>query len=167
MRSTALARIPVGVIVERRAARSPWADFLWKPVCVLVGEPSAEPWTAISAADDATHFYAGATAIELHRTETSYYRNNLASTAPQLWVALRPVASGVPYELFVVTADPAEGEALTDTASNLVEPVPMPVAVIKLVRDFVARHHVERPFEKRRRQPAAPLACPSAGEERS
>jgi hypothetical protein len=160
MRSTALARIPVGVIVERRAAKSPWVDFLWRPVSVLVGEPSADPWTALDAADGVTLFYAGSTSIELHRTETSYYRDNLASTAPKLWVALRPLTSGAPYELFAVTADPAEGEALTDSVSNLVEAVPMPREVIAQVSDFIDRHHVERPFLKRRRQPADPaLAC--------
>src|SRR5262249_60272244 len=121
MRSTVLARIPVGVVVERRAAKSPWADFLWRPVSVLAGEPSAEPWTEVGTAGDATLLYAGATAIELHRTETSYYRDNLASAAPKLWVALRPVTAGARYELLAVTADPAEGEALTDTVNNLVE----------------------------------------------
>jgi hypothetical protein len=160
VRSTALGHIPVGVVVERRAARSPWAEFLWRPVCVLVGEPSAAPWTALDTTDGATLFYAGATAIELHRTETSYYRDNLASTTPKLWVALHPVASAVPYELFAVTADPAEGEAFTDTASNLVEAVPMPPEIIESVSAFVARHHVERPFLKRQRQPANPVpAC--------
>lgn len=151
MRSTALARIPVGVLVERRVAKSPWADFVWRPVSVLVGEPAAAPWAAVSAADDATLFYAGAAAIELHRTETSHYRDNLTSATPQLWVALRPVTSAAPYELFAVTADPAEGEALTDTVGNVVEPVPMPLGIIGTVSDFIARHHVERPFEKRRR----------------
>lgn len=166
MRSTALARIPVGVVVERRAAKSPWADFLWRPVSVFVGQPSAEPWTALNAADDATLFYAGAAAIELHRTEASYYRDNLASDAPKLWVALRPATSGAPYALFAVTADPAEGEALTDTVSNLIEPVPMPGEIIKMVIAFVDRHYVERPFRKRQRRPSDPLlARPSGGED--
>jgi len=74
MRSTALARIVVGVVVERRKARSPWLDFLWRPVSVFVGTPSAVPWTRISEEGDATTFYAGEAAIELHRTETANYQ---------------------------------------------------------------------------------------------
>lgn len=164
MRSTALARIPVGVVVERRAAKSRWVDFLWRPVSVLVGVPSAEPWSRLDAADDIALFYVGSATVELHRTETSHYRDNLAST-PKLWVALRPVTSGAPYELFAVTADPAEGEALTDTVGNLVEPVPMPLGIVKVVGEFVARHHVERPFQKRRRKPAeSEGACRVGGE---
>ena len=32
---SALVRIPVGVVVERRKAMSQWADFVWQPVAVL------------------------------------------------------------------------------------------------------------------------------------
>jgi hypothetical protein len=159
LRSTALVHIPVGVIVERRKARSPWIDFLWRPVSVLVGTPAATPWTALNETPDATLFYAGAAEIELHRTETTYYRDNLTSNAPSLWVALRPVASEPPFEILTVTADPAEGEALTDAGNNVVEAVPMPAEIGETIRQFLAEHHVEKPFVKRRRTPAEPAPC--------
>jgi len=156
LRSTALARIAVGVVVERRKASSIWVDFLWRPVSVFVGIASAAPWTPLGAEAEATLFYAGEAVIELYRTETANYRNNLASGVPALWVALRPASSEPPYELIAVTADPAEGEAFTDAGNNLVEPVPMPPDVVTAVARFVAEHHVERPFLKRRRQPSEP-----------
>jgi hypothetical protein len=156
LRSTALARIAVGVVVERRKASSIWVDFLWRPVSVFVGNASAAPWTPLGAEAEATLFYAGEAVIELHRTETANYRNNLASGVPALWVALRPASSEPPYELIAVTADPAEGEAFTDAGNNLVETVPMPPDVVAAVARFVAEHHVERPFLKRRRQPSEP-----------
>jgi len=34
---TALLRLPVGVVVERRKATSPWVDAVWRPVAVLGG----------------------------------------------------------------------------------------------------------------------------------
>ncbi len=154
MRSTALARIVVGVVVERRKARSPWLDFLWQPVAVLVGTPSAVPWTRISEEGDATTFYAGETAIELHRTETANYRQNLSSGMPALWVVLRPKlvnSEGPAFELLMVTADPAEGEALTDAGNDLVATVPMPAAIMETIDGFNAEHHVERTFNKRKR----------------
>jgi hypothetical protein len=156
LRSTALARITVGVVVERRKARSMWADFLWRPVSVFVGSPSAGPWTPLDTESEATLFYAGQAVIELHRTETTNYRDNLASGAPSLWVALHLATSGQPYEILAVTADPAEGEAFTDAGSYLVEAVPMPPEVVEAIIQFLAEHHVERPFVKRRRQPAEP-----------
>ena len=157
MRSTALARITVGVVVERRKARSMWADFLWRPISVFVGSPSAAPWTPLDTELETTLFYAGQAIIELHRTETTSYRDNLSSGAPALWVALHPAASGQPYEILAVTADPAEGEAFTDAGSYLVDTVPMPSEVVETIVQFLAEHHVERPFVKRQRQPAEPV----------
>jgi hypothetical protein len=159
MRSTALARIVVGVVVERRKARSPWLDFIWRPVSVLAGTPSAAPWTRIGEEGDATTFYAGEAAIELHRTETANYRQNLASGMPALWVVLRPKlanSAGPPFELLMVTADPAEGEALTDAGNDLVATVPMPAAILAAIDGFNAEHHVERSFSKRKRDRGVP-----------
>jgi hypothetical protein len=154
MRSTALARIVVGVVVERRKAKSPWLDFLWRPVSVLVGTPSAAPWTRISDEGEATTFYAGEATIDLHRTETANYRQNLSSGKPALWVVLRPKAgdsAGPALDIRTVTADPAEGEALTDAGNDLVTAVPMPAAIVEAIDDFNTEYHVERPFNKRRR----------------
>jgi hypothetical protein len=157
-----LAQILVGVVVERRKAASPWIDFTWRAVSVLPGEPVAAPWTQLSTDDDATSFYAGATAIALYRSETAHYRDNLAAT-PSLWVALRPTGVEPPYELVAVTADPAEGEAFTQNGDHLVEAVPMPDAVRVVVEAFVAEHHVERPFMKRERDRANPEALARRG----
>jgi hypothetical protein len=156
LKSTALACITVGVVVERRKAISAWVDFLWRPVSVFVGSPSAAPWTPLAAEAETMLFFAGEAVIELHRTETINYRDNLASGAPALWVALQPAASERPYEILAVTADPAEGEALTDAGNNLVEAVPMPPEIAEVVVRFIAEHHVDRPFLKRQRRPAEP-----------
>ena len=159
MRSTALARIVVGVVVERRKTRSPWINLLWRPVSVLVGTPSAAPWTRIGEEGDATTFYAGEAAIELHRTDTASYRQNISSGMPALWVVLRPIAanaSSPAFDILTVTADPSEGEALTDAGNNLVAAVPMPAAIIETIDRFIAEHHVERPFNKRQRDRGEP-----------
>lgn len=153
-----LARFPVGVVVEQRKAANPWVDFIWQPVAILAGVPEAAPWTILSAGEDRTSFYAGAAEIALYRTETSHYRDNLASGRPSLWVVLRPTAVEPPYDLVAVTADPAEGESFTQVGDDIVETVPMPPAVRDIVAAFVAEHHVERPFVKRRRDRADPQA---------
>ena len=156
--SAALARIAVGVVVERRKAMSQWVDFVWQPVGVLPGQPDTAPWTVLSAGEDRTTYYAGPAEIALYRTETTYYRDNLASAAPSLWIALRPTGVEPPYDIVAVTADPAEGEAFTQAGDDLVEAVPMPQPVREIVAAFVAEHHVERPFVKRKRNRADPEA---------
>jgi hypothetical protein len=144
-------RIPVGVAVERRKAKSPWLNELWRPVSVFAGVPTAAPWTVIDSEGDVTTFYAGAAVIELHRTETANYRSNLVSGSPLLWVILRHIVGEPALELLAVTADPAEGEALTGVGNDLVETVPMADSIGERVRAFVAEHHVERPMYKRQR----------------
>ena len=64
MRSTALAQIPVGVVAERRKAKSRWADFLWRPVSVFAGIASAAPWTPLDTEAEPTLFFAGEAVIE-------------------------------------------------------------------------------------------------------
>jgi hypothetical protein len=151
-----LLRIPVGVVIERRKANSPWVDWLWRPVAVLNGTPATAPWTQLSADGDVATFYGGPATVDLYRTETTYYRDNLASGEPALWVALTPTTGDPPYQLVAVTADPAEGEAYTEIDSNLVEQVPMPAAMQEMVAAFIAEHHVEREFVKRKRDRANP-----------
>ena len=158
-----LKTIPVGVVVERSKSANPWADFYWRAVSVLPGQPDTPAWSKLSDDGDRASFYAGTAEIELYRTETTYYRSNLESGTPALWVSLRTADSDPPFSVAVVTADPAEGESLTETATELVEQVPMPEAIQQLVAAFVAEHHVEQPFTKRQRDRADPEALARRG----
>jgi hypothetical protein len=152
------ARIAVGIVVERRKAASQWINFTWQPVAVLPGQPDAAPWTVLSTSADTTSFYAGMAEIALYRGDTGSYRDNLAAGAPSLWVALRPTGVEPPYDVVAVTADPAEGESFTQAGDDIVEALPMPMAVREVVAAFVAEHHVEQTFVKRKRDRADPEA---------
>ncbi len=144
------ARIPVGVVVERRKADNPWADYVWQAVGVLPGQPDTQPWTVLKHDGDRTQFYAGPAIIEFHTTETSHYRDNLAGDN-KLWVVLRPTESDPAYQVACVTADPFEGEGYTQVGNDLVESVPMPDSIRTVLEAFVAEHHVDQPFFKRKR----------------
>jgi hypothetical protein len=158
-----LAHIPVAVVVDRIKAESPWIDYIWQPKAVLVGEPDAKPWTRLSGDDERTSFYAGSTSVALYGSETAHYRDNLASHC-KLWIVMTPTDSDPPYQLVKVTADPAEGEAYTETGANLVEAVPMPEAIREALEAFVAEHHVEgSAFYKRKRDRADPEALGRRG----
>jgi hypothetical protein len=149
--SYALAQIAVGVAVERRPAKSPWSQELWRPVSVFAGVASAKAWTIIDSGPEATTFYAGEALIELFRTETANYCSNLAMRPPLLWVILRAIARDPGMELRGVTADPAEGEALTGSGTDLVETVPMPTSIGQRLQAFIDEHHIDRPMYKRQR----------------
>ena len=156
MSATPLATIAVGVVVERTKATSPWADFIWRPTTVLAGQPDTAVWTKLADDGERATFYAGPGSVELYRNETGNYRDNLASGAPSLWVVLRETGVDPPYSLFLVTADPSEGEGMTAAGNDLVEAVPMPDSVREQVEAFVTEHHVEQEFFKRKRDRADP-----------
>lgn len=147
-----LLRVRVGIVVERRKTDSPWVDFIWRGVAVLPDEPKMEPWTLLREQEEATLFYAGSAAVDLYPSETARYRENLNSGNPSIWVILSPSDGPWPYAVAATTADPAEGESFTEAGANLVEAVPMPEAIRELIENFVAEHHVEREFVKRKQR---------------
>jgi hypothetical protein len=156
--SAAAVRIPLGVVVERRKANSPWADVLWRPVAVLAGLPDAAAWTPLALDGDRVTYYAGPAEIELYRSEADNYRRNLSTEVPSLWVALQATGDEPPYEIAFVTADPAEGEGLTEPGQAIVEAVAMPEAVRGVVAAFLEQCPVGQTFVKRKRDRADPEA---------
>lgn len=147
-------RMALGVVVERRRSASRWQDWSWRPVSVILGAPPVGPeWRELVRGETWTHYHAANLPLELHRSETSDYLLNLAQRPPRIYVVLR-AAEGAPqpYRPLLITASPAEAEAYLASGDEIVEGVPMPAEVIAWLRDFVARHHVERPFVKRKRR---------------
>jgi hypothetical protein len=151
-----LLRIPIGVVVERRKATSPWADVIWRPIAVLGGLPDAAPWTPLAIEGATATFYVGAAEIELYRSEADNYRRNLESAGPAIWVALQETGGDPPYAVAAVTADPAEGEGLTGSGQRIIEAVEMPGLLRHIIAAFVAEHHVDQVFTKRTRDRADP-----------
>jgi len=166
-----LVSIPVGVVLERSKTEGRWSDIIWKLSGILTGVPATPAWTKLSGDDERATFYAGAADLELHRAETANYRDNLAADAPLLWVALRPTHDDPPFNLAVVTADPAEAEAMAAIGDALVDSIEMPEDIRDAIEAFVSEHHVERAFVKRKRDRANPEAlgrrAPSRDEQNS
>jgi hypothetical protein len=163
--------ISVGVVLECSKTEGRWSDIIWKVAGILTGAPATPAWTKLSGDDERAAFYAGAADIELHRAEAANYRDNLITGSPLLWVALRPTYSEPPFNLAVVTADPAEAEAMAAIGDAQVDSIGMPQGVRDAIGAFVAEHYVERKFVKRKRDRANPEAlgrrAPSRDEQTS
>ena len=149
-----VTRMSVGVILEKRPARSNWQGVIWEAHAVLPEPAAVEPGAALGGG----LVYAGAFEIEANTTDTGYYRDNLESGAPQIWVVLRPREGDAPPEIARVTCDPNEGEGYAGTGWDIVNVVPMPQPIAAAFAAFVAEHHVERAFVKRKRDRADPEA---------
>jgi hypothetical protein len=154
---------PVAVVVERRAATSQWAEHVWLPVAVLPGETAAAPWTVLREEQGLTAFIAGQARVSFFSSETPNYKANLETGAPVLWIVLRRAAAAPGMELVAVLADPGEAEAMTTAGDDVIETVPMPGQIREALEDFVAAHHVDRGFFKRKRDRADPDALGTRG----
>ncbi len=152
----------LGVVVERRLSRSPWQDSVWQPVSVLVGAPPlGADWRELMQGDGWTRYHAANLVLELHRSETDAYLLNLAQQPPRVYVVLRPASAAGPYPFqpLLITASPTEAEGYLSSGDEIVEGVTMPAPVIAWLQEFVERHHVERPFVKRKRRKGATVAA--------
>ena len=151
-------RFPVGVVVERLPATSRWQRHVWRVTEVLPGRPATPPWTVLHEAEGTTRFYAGTTDLVVYSNETEALVHNLQAQMPAVWVVLRACEAAPGYRLLLATVDAGEAQAHADTGDDLVEMVAMPGAVQAWLEPFVARHHVERPRYKRKREAADPEA---------
>src|SRR5260221_13552239 len=141
----------IGVIVARKKLKSPWTEHAWLPYTVLPAVPSAACWTSRGTDGEHKLFYVGQSVLTLHASETAH------SGRPSLWVSL-PLLSGDACGICKVTADPYEGEALTEGIGGIVEALPMPTEIQATVAAFFESFPVERSFIKRERGRADPEA---------
>jgi hypothetical protein len=152
--------LPLGVVLERRRSNHPWQDFVWRPVGVFPGAADRDPageWTLLREGDGWAQYHAGTLRLSLFRRETDGYLLALSQEPPRLFLVLRTDDLDAAHEVtpFLVTASPVEAQEYLDGSDVMVEPVDMPPGVIGFVRDFVERHHVDVPFEKRKRKRAS------------
>lgn len=151
MRDERMISMPVGIVVQRRPGVTRWAKHAWKAVALL---PGADPvsWREIRREGDVVEYHAATLTMELHRTETEAYVETLNAKEPKAFVVLRAATDPErPFDLFLITASAYEAQDYGDSSEDIVEPVPMSAGLIAWVRDFVAAHHEETPFVKRRR----------------
>lgn len=143
--------LEVGIVVERRAIDSPWADHAWAPLAVLPEPPALAPWTELTGTPERRSFYLGPATLTLYSVDTAHFRENFQAGQAKLWVAVRPTGIEPALEFVGVTADPFEGEVYAENVGDIVEAVPMPALVADQVLAFFETHHVEHEFIKRER----------------
>ncbi len=146
------AVMPVSVVLERRASKSQWQDYSWAPIGVTprVQLPAG---VLMTEGQDFAQYHGGALDLELFRGETEGYLNNLSQTPPVVYVVLRrsEEPGDLEFEPFLATICPYEAMGYTENDDDLVvEGVPMSPEVLAWVQEFVAVHHVDTPFLKRK-----------------
>lgn len=152
-------RIGVGVIGERRKARSKWADDIWVPVAAVAGQTAMEPGAVVIREKDFTRYFLGRAEVCLYASDTEAYVHNLESVQPALFVILRrddANESPLPYVVHAVTLSPYEAQDHEDSAEDIVARVAVPPSIAIELLAFVEEHHVEHEFNRRKRKDPRP-----------
>ena len=147
------ARMPVGVIVERRTLAHPGQEFAWRPVAVEPEALAGTPWSVRRDKGARVEFFAGVHVIELAPSETFLYQHNLDMAEPSIYVVLRFDRAVAPHgvKVALVTASPADGEAYMASGEDIVERVPMPETLRAWLADYIAAYPPVDHFKKRKR----------------
>ena len=148
--------MPVGIVVERCEVDNPWIDHRWRPIAVVPGLAEVAEWRELRRVGRCTHYLSASLPITLHRKETDAYCANLVSDRPAVYVVLDHTESEEddPWEVRVslATVSPFDAQDQLDTDEGIIEAVPMPEELRDWVERFVAQHHEEQPFKKRKRK---------------
>lgn len=142
--------LPVGIVVRRLPGVTRWAKWSWRAVAALPGAGPAD-WREMRRDGEAVEFHAATLPMELHAADAEAYAHGLSAREPALYVVMRPGEGAHPIDVLLITASPYEAQDYADSGEELVEKVPMPPSVLAFVEDFVATHHEEEEFVKRRR----------------
>ncbi|MFY0612392.1 MAG: DUF3305 domain-containing protein [Hyphomicrobiaceae bacterium] len=148
--------LTVGVVIAREPIDHPWQDFRWRPVELLIGHPKLAIGDTITETEQQTQFFGGSFTIELHRKETSGYLVNLENDPPVVYIVMREAEDddpddALPVIVEMVTVTPFEAQDFLDSGEDIVEPLTMPEPLVAWLQRFVATHHEEEVFIKRKR----------------
>jgi len=138
----------LAVIMQRRAARSRWAEVIWQPLSVLESdEPRAEPRLLLRR-DDYEQWLHPGFELAIHRDEIEGYYMNVSSGSPRVFVLWRMEGDlGLPLQ---VTASYDEGGRWLD-GGHSVDSVAMPDPVFAWIGGYVEKNY--RPEPKKRIKP--------------
>jgi hypothetical protein len=140
---------PLAVVMQRRPAKSRWAEFIWEPYGVVPGYAGEGVKQLIDHDGLAQWLHPGFT-LELHRDETEGYYLNVAAQDPRVFVLWRmDEESGLPLH---VTASFDEASRWLD-AGHSVDGVAMPREIFAWVGDYVEKNY--RPEPKKRIKPGS------------
>ncbi|QHQ35283.1 DUF3305 domain-containing protein [Algicella marina] len=142
--------IPIGVVVRREPGVTRWAQWNWRAVAVLPGAATAS-WKVMRHEGEAVEYHAGTLPMKLFRTDTEAYLVALNAEVPSVYVVLRKTTGEPGLDLHRVTASPYEAQDYLDSGEDIVEKVPMPIALRHMIENFVEAHHSEAEFVKRKR----------------
>jgi len=142
--------VRLAVVMERRPLENPWSSETWLPVEVRADDGELRAPQLLREADGVAQWLFPGIALVLSRDECEGYWQNLVSPGPRVFVMWRMEGEDGLPQPERVTASYDEASAWMD-ASESVESVPMPEAMVPWVGDYLKANF--RPEPKKRIRP--------------
>lgn len=147
--------MPLGIVVEKREVDHKWVDVSWRPVAIIPGADPVPEWREIESGDGWTRYHAATVPLNLYFSDTDAYLFNLSDRVPSVYIILRDEEdddSDWPVFVHLATVSPFESEQFEDAGEDTIERVPMTPEMIAWLKAFIAFHHDEEDFVKRKRK---------------
>src|SRR5262245_52192106 len=130
--------------MQRRPARSPWAEHVWEPVGILPADPGGEPRLLVEEAGVAQWLHPGFT-LRVRRDELDGYYFNVSAPEPRVFVLWRMEGeSGLPVH---VTVSSEEAARWLD-GGHTVDGVTMPPEIYAWVGAYVEANYRPEPTKR-------------------
>ena len=138
--------LAVAVVMQRRPAISRWAEFVWEPVRVVVGEAALGNATRELPTDSTNlQWLHPGFRIILHKDEAEGYYLNCSAPDPKVFVLWRmDEERGLPLD---VTASLDEAGRWLD-AGHSVDGVPMTPEIFAWVGEYVEKNYKPQPKKR-------------------
>ena len=137
-------KFPLAVVMQRRPAKSPWAEVIWEPHGVVPGHSGTEKKLLVEHDGVAQWLHPGFE-LELHRDESEGYYLNVVGLKPSVFVLWRMEAEqGLPLQ---VTVSSEEAGRWLD-GGHSVDRVQMPPEIYAWVGDYVEKNYRPQPQKR-------------------
>ena len=138
-------KFPIAVVMQRRPAKSAWADVIWEPHGVVPGPNGGEKKLLVERDGLAQWLHPGFE-LELHRDEAEGYYLNLTAPDPRVFILWRMEGEeGLPV---YVTVSSEEAGRWMD-GGHSVDGVKIPREIFAWAGEWVEKNYKPKPFEKR------------------
>jgi hypothetical protein len=136
---------PIAVIMQRRRARSRWADYVWEPWSVLPANGAGSEFRQLVDGPESAQWLHPGFQLVLHRDEIEGYYLNVSAPEPRVFVLWRMEGEhGLPVE---VTVSSEEGARWLD-GGHSVDGVAIPPEIFAWVGEHVENNYRPQPQQR-------------------
>lgn len=145
-----LNAMPVSVLLERRPAKNPWLDVVWRATGITIGgNTSADASLAVREEGGCALFLVGGLQVKLFADECESYYYNLVSESPKAYVIAHVEEPGARPTPFRVSMSFDEAHAYLEGEDEIFA-VDVPAELYRWTEAFVIANYF--PEKKRKRK---------------